>query len=169
MSRMIMDAEMAREILSAIEIANSECDGFVELKKKILDHFPEIVDEKVAFLKAAEKESRKQHEARRQLILYYNNSVPFKTVESTTKWFVENYDYIRSQCSDEICFAGDMWQYLPKRDLKEVIDSLRATQGRTDFESNRIRESKDADLWHCLIQFLEHATYLERVRKSKRN
>jgi hypothetical protein len=162
---MVIGKEMAEEILSAIHIAQSETGEFYDLEKKILKFFPEIVDERLAMQMAVEKEGKRQHEARRQLIIGYNLQVPFKTVESTTKWFIENYDYIRSQYSDEISFCGDMWQYLPKRDLKEVIDSLRATQGRTDFLSKRIRESKDADLWHYLIQFLEHATYLERCKK----
>jgi hypothetical protein len=169
MTTMIMDAEMAREILSAIEIAHGECDGFWELHEKILRHFPEIVEERRLRSIEIEEICAEQKRGKQLVVAKFSKDVPHPTVSGAIEWYLMNEKFIRANYSDEICFAGEMWESLPKPQLNEMIMSLRASKGRNSFENDALINRKDSDLWHSLIGFLENATYLERVRKSKRN
>jgi hypothetical protein len=169
MTTMIIDTEMAKEILSAIEIAHSECDGFWGLHETILSQFPEIVEERRIQEIKIQEICAEQKRGKQLVVAKFSKDVPHPTVPETIRWYLANEKFIRGNYSDEICFAGEMWESLPRVQLNEMIVSLRATKGRNALETDSIRESKDADLWHRLIPFLENATYLERVRKSKRN
>ena len=169
MTTMIMDAEMAREVLSAIEIAHGVCDGFEELQAKILGAFPEIVEENRLREIKIQEICNEQKRGKQLVVAKFSKDVPHPTVSEAMRWYLENEKFIRSNYSDEICFAGEMWESLPKPQLNEMIVSLRATKGRNSLENDGFRNRKDSDLWHCLIPFLENATYLERVRKSKKN
>ena len=167
-----MDTEMAKEILSAIEIANSECDGFWELHERILGHFPEIVEERRLQAIKIEEICAEQKRGKQLVIAKFSKDVSHPTVAKAIEWYLANERFIRDNYSDEICFAGEMWESLPKPQLKEMIVSLRAIKPTTEFERNvveSIERNTDDNLWHNLIKFLDHATYLERVKKSKRN
>jgi hypothetical protein len=166
---MIIDKETAEEILSAIEIAHSECDGFKELQSKILSHFPEIVEERKLRAIEIEEICKVQRLGKRLVIINFATEVEHPTVAKAIEWYLANEEFIRANYSDEICFAGEMWESLPKPQLNEMIKSLRTSKGRNSFEDDALRNRKDSELWHSLIPFLENATYLERVRKSKRN
>ena len=169
MTTMIIDTEMAKEILSAIEIAHSECDGFWGLHETILSQFPEIVEERRIQEIKIQEICDEQKRGKQLVVAKFSKDVPHPTVPETIRWYLANEKFIRGNYSDEICFAGEMWESLPRVQLNEMIVSLRASKGRNPDETDRIKESKDADLWHCLIRFLENATYQERVRKSKKN
>ena len=166
---MSINGKEAREILSAIENARSETgEGFETLEKKILTSFPEIVKEREAYNNKVIEICRDQHAKRKNVVDKYNETVEHPTVQSVVVWYLTNEKFIRSNYSDEICFAGDLFEYTPRSKLNELIVSLRESRGRNNNENMLLKERKDSELWHSLIPFIEQATYLERVKKAKK-
>jgi hypothetical protein len=169
MANMTINGKEAREILSAIEIARSECgEGFETLEKKILTTYPEIVKEREDNNSKVVKICNEQHTRRKYVIDNYNSEVKHPTVRNVIDWYLTNEKFIRENYSDEICFAGDLFEYTPRTKLNELIVSLRESKGRNDYENQLLKERKDMEMWHSLIPFIEQATYLERVKKAKK-
>jgi hypothetical protein len=168
MNTMTINKELAEELLSAIHIAQAETGEFYEIEKKILRNFPEIVEENKIREQKIEEICAEQKRGKQLVIAKFSKDVQHPTVSGAITWYLANEKFIRENYSDEICFAGEMWESLPKPQLNEMIKSLRASKGRNSFEDDGLRNRKDSELWHSLIPFLENATYLERVRNSKR-
>lgn len=166
---MKINGKEAREILSAIEIARSECgEGFETLEMRILAYFPDIVTERKDYDNKVIEICNEQHSKRKSVVDKYNSEITNPTVRNVIDWYIVNEKFIRANYSDEICFAGDLFEYTPRPKLNELIVSLRESRGRNDYENQLLKERKDSELWHSLIPFIEQATYLERVKKSKR-
>ena len=169
MANMSINGKEAREILSAIEIARSETgEGFETLEKKILTSYPEIVKERKDYHNKVIEICNDQHSKRKSVVDKYNSEITNPTVRNVIDWYIANEKFIRANYSDEICFAGDLFEYTPRSKLNELIVSLRESRGRNNNENMLLKERKDSELWHSLIPFIEQATYLERVKKAKK-
>jgi len=166
---MTINGKEAREILSAIEIARGECgEGFETLEKKILTSYPEIVMERKFYNNELVHICNEQHAKRKTVVDKYNSEVEHPTVRNVVDWYLTNEKFIRENYSDEICFAGDLFEYTPRPKLNELIENMRGLKGRNDYENQLLKERKDMEMWHCLIPFIEQATYLERAKRMKK-
>lgn len=160
---MTINGKEAREILSAISVVRGEMgEGFETLERKILTSFPEIVKEREDYSLKVIEICNEQHAKRKSVVDKYNSEVEHPTVRNVIDWYLVNEKFIRSNYSDEICFAGDLFDYTPRPKLNVLIESLRGSKGRNDYENQLLKERKDSELWHSLIPFIEQATYLKR-------
>lgn len=165
-TRRTFTLDEVREILSAIEVAEGEA-GDLKIKRTVYSIYPELEQEHNDYVKSVEEAIKDQAQMRETTVSKFVSGYDCSesVIEQAKKFYAANRQYLRDNCSDDICFPGDLFRYLPKTILVKLQKELRAIV--TGKNMTYYEDKSDSELWHELVHIMSDMDYKIRMKNLK--
>lgn len=163
--------EDVESIFSAINVAEAEVGKeWEEVKERLYLIYPEVrlVHEEKERLR--KEGAARQKSARKGMAdaCYAALDTAAPMLPQVVVWVGVHQKALSKNYSDEICIAADLWRYHPdmipalSKEMRNYIEG-----GNETWRTWSGMERTDQDMWHELVEILEHRTEFNRSDKAR--